>query len=459
MSPRLAAPILLALPFLAGVAVLEGLTVEVDTFHGSDARLYHLPTILHFAEGLDLGRYPAAQTPLFHLLLAGWGKLVGFELWRLRLLEVVISYLAVLVLFRLLVRRGLAIAPACALALVLALSPYYLGPSFTLLTDNLGILVGVVALGRLDRFGEEVGRLGARASMRDFALACLATALAVLTRQSLAWLALVAAVYLLRAPWPPTHKLAGAAMIGAALAPLAALVVAWGELVPPGSDPASCGVCGEDTGLSLRPAQFTIALFGLYAAALFGPAVLRGLRPGPRDLPPGMLFRPTRGGVLTRDAVARARPVARSRSLTPAPLMLGLPAAAGVALLLVSPLAYDPGAPGRPGDAGYLWRLSDRLPELLGSSLLFWALVPLGAVALALLVLRTGLAALPAVYVGAFLLASLPVGLGYQKYFDPFVLIALGLFALPGDLRERLDYGGAALLCVAFVAYAFSFAG
>jgi Dolichyl-phosphate-mannose-protein mannosyltransferase len=447
MSPRLAAPILLALPFLAGVAVLKGLTVEVDTFHGTDARLYHLPTILHLAESLDLERYPAAQTPLFHLLFAGWGKLVGFELWRLRVLEVIVSYLAVLVLFRLLARRGLAVAPACALALVFALSPYYLGPSFALLTDNLAILFGVVALDRLDRFEERRGAMG------DLALACLATALAVLTRQSLAWLALVAAVFLVRAPWPARRKAAGAALIVLALAPFAALVVAWGDLVPPGSDPASCGVCGEDAGLGLRPASFTIAIAGLYAAALFGPQVLRNLRPGMRDLPPGMLFRSTRRRDLTRGAIGRARRRA------PSPLALALPAMAGAALLLVSPLAYDPGEPGRPGDAGYLWQLSDRLPELLGTSLLFWVLVPLGAVALGLLASRTGIAALPVVYLGAFLLASLPVGLVYQKYFDPFALLALALFALPGDLRERVDYAGAAALCLAFVAYAFSFAG
>jgi hypothetical protein len=59
----------------------------------------------------------------------------------------------------------------------------------------------------------------------------------------------------------------------------------------------------------------------------------------------------------------------------------------------------------------------------------------------------------------SFLLASLPVGLAYQKYFDPFVLIALALFARPGDLRERGDYAGIAVLAVAFVAYAFSFSG
>jgi hypothetical protein len=51
------------------------------------------------------------------------------------------------------------------------------------------------------------------------------------------------------------------------------------------------------------------------------------------------------------------------------------------------------------------------------------------------------------------------VNLVYQKYFDPFMLLAVALFALPADLRERQDYAGVALICVASVAYALSFAG
>jgi hypothetical protein len=432
MSRRLAYPAVLALPFLAGVAALKGLTVEIDTFHGPDARLYHLPTILHFAEGLDFGRYPAAQTPLFHVLFAGWGKLVGFEPWRLRLLEVVISYTGVLVLFRMLVRRRLGAGAACALALLVALSPYYLGASFTLLTDNLAILFGLLALDRLDRFGES-------ASMGELVLACLAAGAAVLTRQSLAWLVLVAAFYLARSAWPLGRKAAGGALLAVALAPFAALVIEWGGLVPPGSDPASCGVCGQDSGgsaLTLRAVGFSIAL-----------------RPGIRDLAPSMLLRPTGPGDIAGAIVTRARRVA------PSPVGLALALAGGAVVLLLSPLAYEPGVPGRPGDAGYLWQLSDELPDLLGSSLLFWALVPAGALALALLVIRAGPAALPVAYLASFLLASLPVGLAYQKYFDPFVLIAVALFARPGDLRERADYVGVAVLAVAFVAYALSFAG
>jgi hypothetical protein len=60
---------------------------------------------------------------------------------------------------------------------------------------------------------------------------------------------------------------------------------------------------------------------------------------------------------------------------------------------------------------------------------------------------------------GFFSLAVLPVNLVYQKYFDPFMLLAVALFARPGDLRRPRDYAGVAVVCVASIAYALSFAG
>jgi hypothetical protein len=426
---RWAYPALLAAPFVIGIAVLKGLTVEIDTFHGSDARIYHLPTIEHFADRLDFESYPAAQTPLYHLLFAGWGELVGFEAWRLRLLNVLISYAAVLVLFGLLRRRGLAPFQSFALALLFALSPYYFGASFTLLTDNLALLFGLLALDRLDRFGEE-------ARFLDLALGLLATAAAVLTRQSYLWLALVAAFQLVRAPLPLRVRTAGVAATALALAPMAVLAAVWGGLVPPGADPASCGLCTDKPGvgrdsLTLRTVAFTIALFGLYSAALLGPSLLR-----------------------------RARGMVRSaRERVGALRDLALPLLAAAALLAISPLAYKPVEPGRGGDAGYLWKIADRFPEVLGTQLIFWGLVPLGAVALFLLARRAGAASLPVVYFACFLVAALPVGLVYQKYFDPFALLAVALLVTPVDLRERTDYVGIAAGAVAFVAYALSFAG
>jgi hypothetical protein len=132
---------------------------------------------------------------------------------------------------------------------------------------------------------------------------------------------------------------------------------------------------------------------------------------------------------------------------------------AALALLAISPLAYKPIEPGRAGDAGYLWKIADRFPELFGTSLVFWLLVPLGAVALFVLARRAGPASLPVVYFASFLLAALPVGLVYQKYFDPFALLAVALMAEPPDLRRPADYAGIAVAAVAFVAYALSFAG
>jgi dolichyl-phosphate-mannose-protein mannosyltransferase len=414
-------PLLLAVPFLVGVAALKGLTVEIDTFHGSDARVYHLPTILQFRHqlpGVDLHHYPAAQTPLFHLLFAVYGKLVGYELWRLRLLNVVVSYLAVLVLFRFLVRCfGLARVQAFALALVFALSPFFLGASFTLLTDNLAILFGLLALERFHRYRST-------ADLWTFALGALAMGAAVLTRQSFLWLALVGAYVVLRADSPPERKAAAAAVGALCLAPFAALVVDWGGLVPPGSDPASCGLCTSRPGvgrdhLTLRAVAFSGAIAGLYAAALWGPAL-----------------------------------AARLRRMHPRPGLVLPPLAAGAILLALAPLAYRPIRPGRAGDAGYLWKLADHTPVVLSSDLLFWLLVPLGAIALFLLVRRAGLDSVPAVYLASFLVAALPVRLVYQKYFDPFVLLGLLMLVRQEDLRRAWDYAGAAVLGAGFVAYA-----
>jgi hypothetical protein len=264
-------------------------------------------------------------------------------------------------------------------------------------------------------------------SFAAFAVACLAIAGAVLTRQSFLWLVPLAAFFLVMPPLRVGRIAAGGALLALALVPFAALVVEWNGLVPPSADPASCGLCTDRPGvgrdaLTLRTVGFTVALLGVYGALVFGPSLWRR----------------------------------RAARLAAGP---GLAAAAGIALILVSPLEYKPVQGHSPGDAGWLWRVSDLLPTVLGSSLLFWLLVPLGAAAALLLVRRAGPVALASVYLGAFLLAVLPVNLVYQKYFDPFMLLAAALFALPPDLREREDYAGIAVICVASVAYALSFAG
>ncbi len=431
---------LLALPFLIGIAVLQGLTVEIETFHGTDARVYQLPTILQFSERLDFSDYPSAQTPLYHVLTAWWGELVGFELWKLRLLNVLFSYGMALALLRLL-RRATPLESwqAFALTLLFVLSPYVLGTSFTLLTDNLALLFALVALERIHAYSRAArpGRLRASRAWRSRRPCSLARRSSGSCRS--------AAVFLLRGELrAPARLLAGAAMLVLALVPLGLLALEWNGLVPPSADPASCGLCEDRQGLArdaltLRTVGFTIALAGAYGALVFGPGLVRRLR----RLRSSMFARAYVAISGRADAVRRGVAIATG---------------VGVLVLLISPLVYKPITPQQAGDAGYLWQLSDHFPELFGSSLLFWLLVPLGCVVLYLLVGRAGIWSLPAVYLACFLLAALPVRLVYQKYFDPFVLLALALLARPPDLRTRWDYAGIAVLYVAFVAYAFSFA-
>jgi hypothetical protein len=403
VSRRWLYPLALALPFLVMVAALKGLTVELHTFHASDARLYHLPTIMQFARDLpfpSLVRYPAAQAPLFHLLFAVYGKVVGFQLWKLQALDVVISYLAVLALFHLLTARlGLQRPKALALTLLFALSPYFFGASFILLTDNLAILLALVAIILFHRSGEA-------GSMRPFALGCLFTALALLTRQSFVWLLPIG---LFLAP----RKLPGAVLLAASFAPLGALVVAWGGLVPKGSDPTSCGLCpGQGNNLLGRALGFTFAVFAVYAVAVLGPSLWR------------------RRPELVGAAVA---------------------VVAGVLLLVLFPLDFSPPSSGVPGDAGYLWRTSESVP------LLFWVLVPVGTLAAYELGRRAGPRSLAVVFGVSFLLSTLPVRLVYQKYFDPFALLAVLMFVRRDDLERRWQWVGVAAVAVAFAAYALSF--
>ena len=239
----------------------------------------------------------------------------------------------------------------------------------------------------------------------------------------------MAAAFLALREWrSPARLCAGGALLALSLAPLAALAIEWNGLVPPSADPLSCGLCTDKPGvgrdsLTLRTIGFTLAVLGGYALVVLGPGLAR-----------------------------RARALRLPRSLVLAAV------AVGVALLLISPLEYKPVGV-HPGDAGYLWQLSKHLPTLLGSSLLFWAAVPLGAIAAALLARRAGWTSLASVYLGCFLVVALPVALVYQKYFDPFALLAVALFARPPDFREPRDYAGVVLVCAGSVAYALSFAG
>ncbi|HST43327.1 MAG TPA: glycosyltransferase family 39 protein, partial [Conexibacter sp.] len=366
-----------------------------------------------------------AQTPLYHLIVALWGELAGMEIWKLRIVGVLASYGATVVLYRLLRRHAaLATWPAVGLTLVFALSPYVFGQSFILVTDNLGLLFALLAIDRFLAFANERQRMDA------FALACLWIALALLTRQSYVWLGLFGGVWLLTRPGIDRRRIAGGiALLAAAAVPFGALVIAWRGIVPVGGDPASCGLCAPEEGRlgwrdasPLRSPLFTLAVLAVYGPLLFWRPAYDGLRNAGREaLRPWLLT--AVGG-----------------------------AALGFVVLLVVPLSYGS------GDEGYLWRVSRSGPQLLDTAWLFWLLVPIGCAIAALGMRRYGWRSLPVVLFGCFLVAQLATRLPYQKYFDPFVLLVCLLALRPADLRSWRDALGPVAIVLLSALYVGAFA-
>lgn len=414
--------VVLAAPFLVMIAILRGLTVALPIFHSSDEVVYHLPTILRFSRQLpfpDLGDYHAAQTPLFHLVMAYAGQVTGYELWRLRLLEALISYGLALAVYGLLRRRLRLEQPAAlALTLLFVLSPYVFGTSFRVMTDNLAALFIVVAVERLMRFGET-------RSVGVFATGAAAVGAAMLTRQSAAFMVGVALLFLWRGRLSGRRFLVALGSLVLACFPVGALFLAWHGLVPPGGDPSSCGLCSGHggAGLVIATPELALATIGLDGAVLFAPELIargRDLRRGQRR----------RGG---------------ARRRIPRGPWLG--ALAGAVLLLVLPA--HPGSDA----AGVIWGAARHLPTVLGSSLVFWALVPLAGAVLAWRVPQAPRPWAALAFAACFVIGALAIRYPWQKYVDPFALLVVLLTVRPGELRRPRALLGALVLALAFVAY------
>jgi hypothetical protein len=428
LDSRWLVPVVLAVPFVVMVAALRGLTVTLPIFHSTDEGNYIYPTIRQFARQLpfpDLGHYVAAQTPLFPLLEAYLGKLIGYALWEMRFVEVVISYLLALAVYVLLERRlGLRRLQALALSVLFVLSPYVFGTSFRAITDNLATLFIVLAIERFERFRESK-RAG------PFLVGCCALAAATLTRQSAAFMLAVAGLYALWVGLPLLRR--AELLVGVAISaiPVGLLFLDWHGLVPPGGDPSSCALCapGRDAGatqggLVVQTPELALATFGLYGVVLFAPTLL--------------------------EAAWASRGMSRSQIVA----ALRAPAV-GLVLGALLLLAF----PARPGvhSAGLLWNAAKRLPVPLGSSLLFWVLVPLAG---AILGWRWRVGPrrwLLFAFFASFLVGALAIRYPWQKYVDPFALLALFFTVRRDELVSLRELAGAAVLALAFIAYAATF--
>jgi len=183
-------------------------------------------TIKRFGEEISfdhLKHYEEMSTPLPFLIYALWGRLVGFELFPLRVLSLIIAVITYLVFHRLLYISIKDKKKVFWGAALLVVQPYMVGFSIFVYTDMMAILFLVLVV--MCHFRRRPVLLGI----------CLA--LAILSRQYMAFLVIAGGVYYLLEHFMTKRRVSLAMLVAAVISvgPFLALAFWWGGLSPDSS--------------------------------------------------------------------------------------------------------------------------------------------------------------------------------------------------------------------------------
>jgi 4-amino-4-deoxy-L-arabinose transferase-like glycosyltransferase len=389
----------LAVPFLVVIALSGGLRHPYPVYQSYDELEHYYGVVQHAAAVWPrplVSGYHTWSGPLVYWLLAGLSRPFGSTLVAARFVVTVFSWatcVAAYVLFR--DRLGARPLVALTFALLLALSPFFFGESFYVLTDNPTWFFVVLSLERLIAWVQDP-RLG------RFAAAMACAAAASLMRQVAVWLFLPAVVALVSVRCPPRRRALAFGCGVAGLAPLVALLAYWGGALPSG------GVQDGGGPVRLENVFLTVAVIGLWSVLLVPSDTVRD---GWRGL---------RGAALAAVLAAAA---------------LGFVA---VGLGVMGSVRRED-----PYGIGMFGRLLGAWPAVAGSSVVWWVLVPLGLAALAaLLVTRVGrpVDRILVVSLVAVVLSAAANTTWFQRYVDfAVLLLLLGLVASGGRRARRED--------------------
>ena len=391
--------IILALPFAVVIVGWHGLSHSFNAFQGGDEPVHYeiVRAVAHQWPRPWLGGYGAWSGPLVYWLLATLALPFGGSLVAVRLVVCAFSWGTCAIAYVLLRDRLHARPPdALALALLLAVSPFFFGQSFLVLTDNPTWFFVVLALERSLAYVQRPGM----ARLAAFA-ACLAAA--TMMRQITLWLLAPGLVALLSVPLPRRRQVASLGLLVLAVVPVVALLLYWG-----GPLPAAPGGAAAPTPFAAvqrtRNLLLSLGVVGSYAVLMLPAAEIAGWWRRARN---------DRAWLAT----------------------LALPAVAALGLLAAGVLGVV---------TSYLGLASRvRLPQLAGSSLLWWFLIPLGAAAAAGLLATRLTEVRSRLLVSAFLgvlLSATANPRWLERYVDfPVLLVFAGLAVGAGVTLGRID--------------------
>jgi hypothetical protein len=237
--------LILSLPFI-GFALFTRLSFQPIV----DEHLFHLKAIGQFASTFpffNLKDYPTASGPLPYIVWVMMGKIIGFDLWKLRLLTVLFSYLSSVLFFR--TCQDENIPSPLLKALILIFFPYIFLYSFTIYTMNFTLFWEIFSLRYFLKYSQSQ-------SKHNLLWGSIGSLALVFSRQI--DVAVPVAVFCFFLVETRLRKLAS---LLASLVPIAGLLllfIYWGGITPPPSQTAYP--------LSFKLTQLTLLLtvFGFY---------------------------------------------------------------------------------------------------------------------------------------------------------------------------------------------------
>ena len=385
---------ILALPFLVVGIAFHGLSRSFPAFQGADETVHFVIVQRAAAQWPQplLSGYGAWSGPLVYWTLATLARPLGTTLEAVRLVVAAFSWGTCVVAY-VLFRDRLRARPgdALALSLLLAVSPFFLGQSFHVLTDSPTWFFVVLALERC------LAWLGRPSLLKVLAFVASMVA-ATLMRQIAAWLVIPGLIALFSAPFPRRRLLVGITLLLAGLVPVAVLLVYWGGPLPPTPGAAAAASVPFAGAYRLRNLLLTLGGVGYYAVFLLPVAEIRA-------------WWDRRGDPRWVVAVV-------------------LPAAVALALV----------AAGALGVVTSFLSLVSRVPFISvdGASLLWWLLVPLGAGCVVALLVTRWSDVRSRLLLGsllALLLSAMANPRWFERYVDFAILLIMAGLALVADVR------------------------
>jgi hypothetical protein len=356
----------------------------INIYDSRDETAYHYPTIVEFRNqfpNLDLVNYSSATTPLYHILLTITSFFVGSDVISLRFASLTLSLCLLLLVYRYFSKRG-EMKKGLFFASILLFSPYFIGPSIRLSTDNMALLLAILSI-----YAIEISSF----SFKDSLFSNILILLTILTRQIYIWLI---GVFLIFSLFRFDSKQGIAKLIKynlPVIIPISGIsffLFLWKGLTPPFFMEAHTSLK-----LNWDAPIYAISLLGLYGSFFF------------------MWF-------------LQLYKFDNNR------LIIFLLISFGVGILLLHPVSneYDVSIRG-----GALWLVASHLPNIFSTSTVFWILFPLGLIILFFLFqyLVSRQEYLMIICFSLWLAANIINSRTYQKYYEPFTFFFIGYTLMP----------------------------